>query len=49
MGRYADTWKNAKKSKVMVVGKTNSSEKLSVCGEEMEKVKAFKYLHGCVD
>ena len=46
VGRYAEMWKfrfNARKSKVMVVGK-NSSEKLRIGDEEMEEVESFKYL-----
>ena len=47
MGQYAEEWKfsfNASKSKTMVVGATSGSERWRVSGEEMEEVKAFKYL-----
>ena len=46
VGRYAELWKfrfNAKKSKVMVVGKKNSGEKWKIGDEEMEEVESFKY------
>ena len=45
--RYAEMWKfrfNARKSKVMVVGKKNSGEKWRIGDEEMEEVESFKYL-----
>ena len=35
---------NASKSKTMVVGVTSGSERWRINGEEMEEVKAFKYL-----
>ena len=47
VGRYAEIWKfrfNARKSKVMVVGKKNSGEKWKIGDEEMEEVESFKYL-----
>ena len=47
MGQYAEEWKfsfNASKSKTMVVGATSGSERWRIRGEEMEEVKAFKYL-----
>ena len=47
MGQYAEEWKfsfNASKSKTMVVGATSGSERWRINGEEMEEVKAFKYL-----
>ena len=47
VGRYAELWKfrfNARKSKVMVVGKKNSGGKWKIGDEEMEEVESFKYL-----
>ena len=47
VGRYAEVWKfrfNARKSKVMVVGKKNGGEKWRIGDEEMEEVDSFKYL-----
>ena len=47
VGRYAELWKfrfNARKSKVMVVGRKNSGEKWKIGDEEMEEVESFKYL-----
>ena len=47
MGQYTEEWKfsfNASKSKTMAVGATSGSERWRISGEEMEEVKAFKYL-----
>ena len=47
VGRYSDMWKfkfNARKSKVLVVGRRNNGEKWEIRGEEMEEVESFKYL-----
>ena len=52
MGQYAEEWKfsfNAGKSKTMAVGATSGSERWRINGEEMEEVKAFKYLGVCFD
>ena len=47
MGQYSEQWKftfNASKSKTMVVGATSDSRSWRINGEELEEVKAFKYL-----
>ena len=47
VGRYANKWKftfNARKSKVLVVGKKCDQGTLNINGKEMEEVESFKYL-----
>lgn len=47
MGQYAEEWKfsfNVSKNRTMVVGAPSGGGSWRINGEEIEEVKAFKYL-----